>query len=151
MHVHPHAEGKEVGNFTIESDGKKYLIELRPAHEESTQHPFFVSKELRREAAKIRPGLALEEAMTLDDEQLIRGGYSPRPHLGNDGKVPELWLKSTLTPLTIVEPKLHARPDLVRSPRRKISDATTTMGTSPNWSGVEVRSNGPTYNLVSGN
>lgn len=103
MHLHPHQSSQGVGVFTIASDGGKHSLELRTAQEESAEYPFHVANVERKGAAKIRPALTYEEAVTLDNEELVKRGYSPRPPLGSEGRVPELWLKAVQTPLTVVK------------------------------------------------
>jgi hypothetical protein len=139
FHVTPSAEHDDIASFLIESvaegETTHHAVHLRSSHTPTPEMPAPVQQQsLRnRPAGKIRPALALDDALRLTDEQALAGGYPLRP---NQDEVPQAfqsWLKAVSTPTTVIEPQLITDPEITHGKGVQAGPATFT-----NWSGFEL-------------
>jgi hypothetical protein len=89
----------------------------------------FPAAEVRRQLRGLAvPALTDEEAQKLQDREILRRGYPPRPDKGRAPQAYTAWLKAVATPSTLVEPVIVASPDV------RFQSATT----SGTWSGFVI-------------
>src|SRR6188472_4095066 len=96
-------------------------------------------------AASVRPALSEQDMLHLSDEELLKRGYPLRP---SPEAVPEAfraWQRTVSVPMTNIEPQTVSRPDIVNN----FASIVEGPKSSNNWSGFELRDNGP-YGWVVG-
>lgn len=150
LHVHPHEELEENTRLYIEAkagpDTVQHVLELRVSGEPTDRMP--PPPERSWQPARqweMRPGLGPEEYTVLDDEEVIRRGYPPRPNPESAPAAFEAWRRVVSSPTHLIEPHCVPRPDAThRGP------GLSTPKTAPNWSGFDISGPNGTYEWVEG-
>jgi hypothetical protein len=170
FHVHPSGESEDLVRVIVEYEvgGKitRHPLELRASSQPTLEipAPALQGPRARREGASVRPALSEEEALRLPDEELLKGGYPPRPDPDAAPEAFRAWRKVVSVPVTMVEPQTVSRPDIGHGYARKLparevrkteeagptEEAGTTQESTNNWSGFELNGAAGTYDWVSG-
>ena len=151
FHVRPSAESDESAHFQIDCQAggqtSSFPLELRPSASPTDDMP---APSFEFPPANVnghmRPALAVQEAIQMAPEDLIKQEYPPRP---DPQKMPDAfatWLKAVTKPATFVPARLVANPGVTHV----FQPASGGLSTSGNWSGFELHGPAQTFNTVFG-
>jgi hypothetical protein len=139
FHVQPSAESNETVKFVIDcvKDGKttQYSVDIRGSHTptEAMPPPPAERALAYQHTGRAQPGLTLDEALHITDEETLARGLPLRPNPDDAPRAFHTWLNAVSTPMTVVEPYLISNPEVSHGKGKQHGPASFT-----NWSGFEL-------------